>query len=198
MGAKRSYDEATLAARTTLARSAVALTAFADKADHYVMAAAGIIGHCLKSGGKVLICGNGGSAAQAQHMAAELVGRFKLRDRRALAAIALTTDTSILTAAGNDWSFADIFSRQVEGLCNATDVLVALSTSGNSPNVCKAVVTARMATARTVGMTGVGGGALADIVDCWIAAPTNDAATIQECHLAAIHCICDLVETGLE
>jgi len=198
MDAKTAFNGAQRDTQQVLADSALCLYRFAAQADHDVMAAAGIIGHCLREGGRVFICGNGGSAAQAQHMAAELVGRFRLDGRAALPAMALTTDTSALTAIGNDWSFADIFSRQVEAWnLGKTDVLIALSASGNSPNVVKALATARSATARTIAMTGNGGGAMRDLAECWIEAPTGSASDAQLCHLAAIHAICGLVEEGL-
>ena len=186
------------AVRDEILDAAGVLATLADDAIH-VAKAAELISNCIALGGKVLLCGNGGSAAQAQHMAAELVGRFKC-ERRPLPAIALTTDTSILTAVGNDYSIVDIFSRQVAGLCNETDVLVALSTSGNSPNVVAAANTAHTATghkAMVIAMTGAGGGALADIADCLIRAKTSDAALAQLCHLEAIHVICGIVEKGL-
>jgi D-sedoheptulose 7-phosphate isomerase len=151
---------------------------------------------CLKNGNKVLLCGNGGSAADAQHLAAELVGRFR-KERRGLAALALTTDTSVLTAVGNDFSFEEIFSRQVEALGNAGDVLVAISTSGTSKNVLAAVRKARSMRLRTIGLLGSRGGQIAALVDHAIIVPSSDAQRIQECHITLAHILCELVELSL-
>jgi len=147
-------------------------------------------------GGKVLLCGNGGSAADSQHLAAELVGRFR-RERQALAAIALTTDTSILTAVGNDYGFDRIFLRQVEALLRPEDVLIGISTSGRSANVNAAVRRARSVGAVTIGLAGGDGGELAALVDIALVVPSNNTARVQECHIAIGHIICSLVEDGL-
>jgi len=147
----------------------------------------------IRSGGKVLWGGNGGSAADAQHMAAEMVGRFR-RERKALASIALTTDTSILTAIGNDYGYEQVFSRQVEALGNAGDVLIGLSTSGNSQNVVAALGLARYNGLTTVGFTGLGGGKMAGVSDHLFAVPSKDTARIQEAHCLACHMLCDWVE----
>lgn len=150
---------------------------------------------CLKSGGKVLLCGNGGSAAQAQHIAAELVGRFK-RERQGLAAMALTTDTSILTAVGNDYGYESIFARQVESLGRPGDILIALSTSGNSPNILKAVEAARSKQLTVVGFTGQKGGKLAAQVSLTFRAASDDTSHAQEAHITALHALCDVVEAS--
>ncbi|ENN95560.1 phosphoheptose isomerase [Methanocaldococcus villosus KIN24-T80] len=155
-----------------------------------------IIVRVLKNGNKILICGNGGSAADAQHFAAEIVGRFKL-ERKGLPAIALTTDTSILTAIGNDYGFEMIFERQVEALGKKGDVLVGISTSGNSKNVIRAVNKAKEMGIYTIGLLGKGGGKLKDIVDLALVVPSNDTARIQECHLTIYHVICEEVEKRL-
>ena len=156
--------------------------------------AAAEIVRALAAGGKVLLCGNGGSAADAQHVAGELVGRFK-RDRRALAAVALTTDTSALTAIANDFGFEHVFARQVEALGQPDDVLVAISTSGASANVVAALETARARSLRTVVLTGAGG---ADVdADVVIAVPETDVPRIQEAHLLIEHVLCELVEERL-
>ncbi|AEF95810.1 D-sedoheptulose 7-phosphate isomerase [Methanotorris igneus] len=155
-----------------------------------------IIAEVLKNGNKILICGNGGSAADAQHFAAEIVGRFKL-ERKGLPAIALTTDTSILTAIGNDYGFEMIFERQVEALGKKGDVLVGISTSGNSKNVIRAVNKAKEMGIYTIGLLGKGGGKLKDIVDLALVVPSNDTARIQECHLTIYHVICEEVEKRL-
>ena len=158
---------------------------FDDIADHMIAA--------LRGGKKILWCGNGGSAADSQHLAAEIVGRFR-RERRALPSIALTTDTSILTAVGNDYGYDAVFGRQVEALCQRGDVLVGLTTSGNSPNVCNAIQCARTLGAFTVGMTGEGGGKLATLADACLRVPSYETARIQECHILFGHMLCDRVE----
>lgn len=147
----------------------------------------------LKSGNKVLFCGNGGSAADAQHLAAELIGRFQ-KERRSLASVALTTDTSILTAVANDYGYDEVFARQVEGLGRSGDVLIGISTSGNSANVVKAALKARDTGMHTIAFTGEGGGKLKDICDITFAAPSKVTARIQEMHIMVGHIICELVE----
>ena len=150
----------------------------------------------MSEGSKVLFFGNGGSAADAQHLAAEFVGRFR-RERRALPAIALTTDTSILTAIANDYSFDDVFARQVEALCNEGDIVVGISTSGNSKNVCAALRKARELGAFTVAFTGAGGGAAAGIADTTVCIASKDTARVQEAHILCGHMLCDLVELSV-
>jgi len=153
----------------------------------------------LANGNRILACGNGGSAADCQHFAAELVGRFE-RERLPLPAIALTTDSSILTAIGNDYSFAEIFSKQVQALGQAGDVLLAISTSGNSANVVAAVEAALERDMRVVALTGKGGGVMAEILteaDVHICVPHERTARIQEVHLLIIHCLCDGIDVGL-
>jgi D-sedoheptulose 7-phosphate isomerase len=147
----------------------------------------------LRGGGKILFCGNGGSAADAQHLAAEFVNRFQ-RDRRALAALALTTDTSVLTSIGNDSGFDRIFSRQVEALARRGDLLVAISTSGNSPNVLRAVAAARALGVGTVGLCGGCGGALAAAADEAFVVPSEATPRIQETHIIVGHAWCALTE----
>jgi D-sedoheptulose 7-phosphate isomerase len=148
---------------------------------------------CLLAGGKILLLGNGGSAADCQHIAAEIVGRYK-RERRGLPAIALTTDTSILTAVGNDYGFERIFSRQVEALCTPADVVIGLSTSGNSPNVLAAIHTARQIGAFTMGLTGGSGGKLAQCCDLSLVVASKDTPRIQEAHILVGHLLCDLID----
>jgi D-sedoheptulose 7-phosphate isomerase len=148
------------------------------------------------AGNKVLWCGNGGSAADSQHMAAELMGRF-LRERRGLASIALTTDTSILTAIGNDYGFERVFARQVEALCVKGDVVVGISTSGNSKNVCAALQTAQQLGVFTVALTGAGGGAMASIADITLRIASQNTARIQEGHILCGHMLCDWVELAV-
>lgn len=180
----------------TLTESAQTKLRAAEVLADDVVRVAGAITDALRAGHKVAFCGNGGSAADAQHLSGELVGRFK-RERPAFAALALTTDTSILTAIGNDYSFAQIYSRQVEGLLGAGDVLVCLSTSGNADNVTEAV---RMAKARgvlTIGFTGADGGALAREADLCLKVPHTVTARVQEVHITIGHAICDIVEGAL-
>jgi D-sedoheptulose 7-phosphate isomerase len=144
-------------------------------------------------GGKLLVMGNGGSAADAQHFVAEIVGRFKM-ERRALPAIALSTDTSILTAIGNDYGFDKVFSRQVEALAAVGDTVVGISTSGNSPNVKLALQLARKKGCRTVGLLGKDGGSIKDVCDLALIVPTGDTPRVQEGHITIIHVVCDLLE----
>jgi D-sedoheptulose 7-phosphate isomerase len=143
-----------------------------------------------------MLCGNGGSAADSQHLAAEFVGRF-IKDRRPLAAIALSTDSSALTCIGNDYGFDDVFYRQVVGLGLAGDCLIAISTSGNSPNVIKAAQAARSADIRTIGLLGRDGGALAALCDLPIIVPSPTTARIQEAHIFIGHTLCSLIEQQL-
>lgn len=153
----------------------------------------------LSNGNKILACGNGGSAADCQHFAAELVGRFE-RERFPLPAIALTTDTSIMTAVANDYSFREVFSKQVQAFGQAGDILLAISTSGNSANVLAAVEAALEREMRVVALTGKDGGALAKLLtdaDVHINVPHSRTARIQEVHLVAIHCICDGIDVAL-
>ncbi len=149
----------------------------------------------LERGHKLIVCGNGGSAADAQHMVAELVGRFAL-ERRPFPAIALTTNSSILTAWANDYSYETVFSRQVEALAQSDDVLIGISTSGNSPNVLRAVEAAKLKGVFTIGLSGEGG-KLADAADLCLCVPSNSTPRIQEAHIAIIHILCALIENRL-
>jgi D-sedoheptulose 7-phosphate isomerase len=162
-----------------------------------IFEAANVITMCLRARGKLLFFGNGGSAADAQHLAAEFVGRF-VRERAGLPAIALTTDSSILTAVGNDYGFDRVFSRQVQTLGRPGDVAIAISTSGNSQNVLKAVKAARNGNLKIIGLSGKDGGLLAKEADLAIIIPSNSTARIQECHIAVGHLLCELVEEDLE
>jgi D-sedoheptulose 7-phosphate isomerase len=151
---------------------------------------------CLKRDGKILACGNGGSAADCQHFSAELLNRFEM-ERPALAAIALTTDTSTITSIGNDYDFEQIFSKQVRGLGRANDVLLAISTSGNSRNVIAAIEAAHEAEMSVVALTGRDGGKMAALLaatDVHICVPADSTARIQEVHLLTLHCICDAID----
>jgi D-sedoheptulose 7-phosphate isomerase len=148
---------------------------------------------CLRDGGKILWCGNGGSAGDSQHLAAELVGRFR-RNRRGLASVALTTDTSALTAIANDFGYETVFSRQVEALGAAGDLLVGISTSGNSKNVIAAIEEAKALGMVTVAFTGAGGGRMATLADHLFAVASRETARIQEAHILAGHMLCDWIE----
>ena len=152
--------------------------------------------HCLKRDGKILACGNGGSAADCQHFSAELLNRFEM-ERPSLAAISLTTDTSTLTAIANDYDFEQIFSKQVRGLGHAGDVLLAISTSGNSRNVIAAIEAAHESEMTVVALTGRNGGKIAGVLaadDIHVCVPAESTARIQEVHLLALHCICDAID----
>lgn len=158
--------------------------------------AARLIQTTLSSGGKLMLCGNGGSAADSQHLAAELTGRF-LKDRRPLAAVALSTDTSALTCIANDYSFDDVFSRQVMGLGRGGDCLLAISTSGNSRNVLRAAEAARATRIPVIGLLGRDGGALRTLCDVAIVVPSATTARIQEAHIFIGHTLCGMVEEAL-
>jgi D-sedoheptulose 7-phosphate isomerase len=147
----------------------------------------------LQAGNKILICGNGGSAADAQHIAAELVGRYE-QHRRAFPAIALTTDTSALTAISNDYGYEGVFARQVEGLATTGDLLIAISTSGKSPNVLKAVEQARKSGCKTIGLSGCEGDPLASACDLAIVVPSNRTARVQEAHITIGHLWCEMID----
>jgi D-sedoheptulose 7-phosphate isomerase len=177
-------------ARALLRESSRSLARLERHAGRALAEAAEAVIAALESGGTVYFCGNGGSAADAQHLAAELAGRYLL-DRPALPAVALSTNTSAVTAIGNDFGFEQVFSRQLEGLGTPGDVLVAISTSGNSANVLRAVESAR------VGMTGAGGGRLARRCDVALRTPSDSTPRIQEGHIALGHALCELVERAL-
>ena len=161
-----------------------------------VVAAAERMIEAIRGGGTVLFCGNGGSAADSQHLAAELMGRFA-KDRAPMPALALTVDTSALTAIGNDYGYDEVFARQLRGIGRKGDVLVGLSTSGNSTNVVAALQAARERGIVTIGMTGAGGGKMRDLCDVCLCVPSTNTARIQEMHIAAGHTICLLVEEAL-
>jgi D-sedoheptulose 7-phosphate isomerase len=169
------------------------LADFENQGFESVLDSAKMIIKSVLSGGCVYICGNGGSAADAQHIAGELVGRFK-RERKAIAAVAMTTDTSILTAIGNDSSFDDIFSRQVEALVKPGDILWAFSTSGSSKNILAAAQLASKIGAKVIGFTGKVDTALEKIADVCVSVDANDSAAAQQIHQLAYHIICDIVE----
>jgi len=180
-----------------LAAESVALKQRFFEANAGLLVAAGRrMAECLRGGGRVLAFGNGGSAADAQHLAGELVGRFR-RDRAALSAIALTTDTSVITAIGNDMGYESVFRRQVEAHGRPGDVAVGITTSGRSPNVVQALQLARERGLVTVGLTGGGGGRLAGAVDYLIDVPHAETARIQEVHVMVVHVLCQVVEEAM-
>ena len=185
-----------ISAHLALSRDALERAALDTRLLDTAREIADIIAGALRGGHKLLISGNGGSAADAQHIAAEIIGRYK-KDRPAYAAIALTTDTSALTAIGNDYGFEQVFARQVEGLGRAGDVLLALTTSGRSPNILAALNTARQRGLITIGFTGAKGTALAALCDHLLVAPSDDTAVIQQIHLTFAHGICDVIEQAL-
>jgi D-sedoheptulose 7-phosphate isomerase len=164
-----------------------------------ITAAAGLLAAALRSGGKILSCGNGGSAGDAQHFAAELLNRFEM-ERPGLAAMALSTDTSTLTSIANDYSYVQVFSKQISALGRTGDVLLAISTSGNSANVVAAALAAQERGMRVIGLTGNDGGRLAGALregDIEIRVPARRTARIQEVHLVVIHCLCDAIDQAL-
>jgi D-sedoheptulose 7-phosphate isomerase len=167
-----------------------------DQLEGAVDRAGELLVRALSSGGKAMFCGNGGSAADSQHLAAEFTGRF-IADRRPLAALALSTDSSALTCIGNDYGFDQVFERQVQGLGRAGDVLVGISTSGNSGNVLRAFEAARAADITTIGLLGRDGGKLAELCDVAVIVPDQVTARIQEAHIMIGHTLCGLVEQGL-
>lgn len=178
-----------------IAQHQAAVAALADNHASIAQIAEALAG-VAKAGGRILVCGNGGSAADSQHIAAELVGRFK-KERRAIAAVALSTDTSILTALGNDYGFDRVFERQVEALGRPGDALIAVSTSGSSPNVLKAAVKARELGLKVIGFFGARGGTIAEHCDLAFLAPATDTPRIQELHGLAAHIVCGLVEDAV-
>ena len=182
--------------RAILEESARVKRALAEQSADAIARAAGIVAESLRQGGRVLLFGNGGSAADSQHIAGEFCGRLS-RERPALPAIALTANTSDLTALGNDYGFERVFARLVEAHGRTGDVAIAISTSGNSPNVLAAVDTARAAGLRTIAFTGRGGGKLAGRVDLALVVPSDDTQRIQESHIAIGHALAELVDDAL-
>ncbi len=167
-----------------------------DRLAEPISRAGALLAQALSDGGRVLSCGNGGSAADAQHFAAELIGRFE-KEREALPAVALSTDTSALTAISNDYGFERVFSRQVEGLGREGDILVAISTSGNSPNVVQAIEAAQSRQMRVIALTGRDGGAIRGQMrenDIELCVPSDSTARVQEVHILILHCLCDLTD----
>jgi len=150
-----------------------------------------------ENGGKLILFGNGGSAADAQHIEGELIHQFEIKGRRCLLAISLTTNTSVLTAIGNDWGFDRIFERQVEGLADKKDVVIGFTTSGNSPNIIKGIEQAKKNGAYTIAFTGKDGGKIKDIADLSLIIPSDNTARIQEAHIMVGHIMCKLIEDSL-
>ena len=188
---------AKLDSRQIISTSANVKRAMLDACAKDIDIAANILTDAVKNGRKILWCGNGGSAADAQHMATELMGGLRDHDRPAIASIALTTDSSFLTAWSNDTDFNTIFSRQLDGLGKAGDVLVAISTSGNSENIVQAVERAKAMDMAVIILTGQSGGKLRDKGDVVIHIPSDDTQRIQECHLLAEHIMCEMVENAI-
>jgi len=182
--------------RDSLEYGSQVLAKCAEKLPERIAAAARKITASLRCGGTIAFCGNGGSASQAQHLAGEIVGRF-LRERPAYRAIALTADSAILTSVANDYGYDEVFARQVEGLLKQNDVLVALSTSGDSPNCLRAVERARELQVKTIALSGREGGKLQELADHCITVRCYDTPQIQEAHLAIGHAICNVVEKAL-
>ena len=173
--------------------SAEVKKAFIDQNYEKLEEAISLIKATLDRGNKILICGNGGSAADSQHIAAEIIGRFE-KEKTPLPAIALTTDSSIITAIGNDYGFINIFKKQVEGLGKKGDLLLALSTSGNSENIILAINVAKKREMKTIALLGKDGGKIKEIVDIALVVPSNNTARIQECHQTIYHAICKFIE----
>jgi D-sedoheptulose 7-phosphate isomerase len=191
-----SQSEDPIAAHLKLSREALERAAQDAGLIEAARKIAEVVTGAMRAGNKLLIAGNGGSAADAQHIAAEIVGRYK-QDRPAYAALALTTDTSALTAISNDYGFEQVFARQVEGLGRPGDVLLVLSTSGRSPNILAALKTARQRGLITIGFTGTAGTALGALCDHLLVAPSDDTAVIQQIHLTLAHGICETIERAL-
>lgn len=180
-------------------RESVATKQRAESLAPDIVRAAAAMSACLTNGGKILSCGNGGSAADAQHFSAELLGRFE-RERRGLPAVALTTDTSALTALANDYDFDAVFAKQVVALGRPGDVLLAISTSGNSPNVLRAIAAGHEQRMTIVALTGRDGGNIAaalENADIELRVPSNRTCRVQETHIVVIHCLCDLIDAQL-
>ena len=156
-----------------------------------------LLSSCLEKNGTIFLCGNGGSASDSQHIAAELVGKFK-KERRALKSIALTTDSSILTSVGNDYGFKEIFSRQLEALATSGDIVIGISTSGNSEHIIRAFEVAKNMGVTTLSLTGRDGGKLKDFSDHCLTVPSESTARIQEAHILIGHILCDLIEKRLQ
>ena len=184
-------------ARQQILDSAEVKRRLADTLAEQIAQAAQLVVETIQTGHKVFICGNGGSAADAQHFAGEMVGRYKLNGRAALPALALTTDTTILTCVANDFSYEEVFSRQVEAFAQPGDLVIGISTSGRSQNVLKALEAARSRQSRTLALLGGRGGPIGEAADLALCMPSTDTARIQECHTTVIHTICEIVDAEI-
>jgi D-sedoheptulose 7-phosphate isomerase len=193
---ERGDPAATAAVESILMAASQSLAAAARAVAGSTAEAAAVIVRALRAGNKVLLCGNGGSAADAQHIAAELAGRLRM-ERRGLPAVALTVNPSVLTAVANDYGYDAVFARQVEALGRPGDVLVGISTSGSSRNVAAALATAHAAGLSTVGLMGKSGGTMKEHCDVAVLVPSSDTQRIQEAHIAVGHAVCELVEREL-
>jgi len=182
--------------RSNIERSIEVHSRFMEACEPALMAAADALVTAYRTGHKAIFFGNGGSAADAQHLAAEFLGRY-LRERDPMPAVALNTNTSAVTAIGNDYGYDQVFSRQLKALAVPGDVAVAISTSGNSPSVIEAIECARRMGVYTIGLTGASGGRMRGLVDALIAVPSNETPRIQECHILAGHALCDAVEQAV-
>ena len=191
-----THDEALALVARQLQESARVLTEVAESQSAFVVEAARLVETSLKAGGQLFTCGNGGSAADAQHIAAEFVGRF-MPERPALPAISLVTDTSALTALGNDYGYNAVFSRQIEALGVSGDVVIGISTSGNSPNIIEALAAAKTRGMLTIGFAGESGGKMHDRTDILFCVPSKVTPRIQETHLTLAHILCELVDRDL-
>ncbi len=180
--------------RNSLGLASEVFSETASRCGENILEASVLVTECLKRGGKILLCGNGGSAADAQHIAAEMTVKMK-QVRSPLAAVALTTNSSLLTAQANDLGFETVFSRQVESLGSQGDVLIAISTSGKSPNIIEAVKVAKQMDIKVIGLTGFDGGDLGPLSDVAIIVPSSDVPRIQEVHIAIGHILCEFAET---
>ena len=183
--------------RDYFAGSIMAKLAVMETLSPEIEKAGALIAKSMAAGGKWLLCGNGGSAADAQHLAAEMVGRLYKLERRGLPAIALTTDSSALTCVGNDYGYDEVFARQVEALARRGDVVLGISTSGNSPNVLKAMALAKKMGCITIGLSGKDGGKLAKACEICLSVPASQTSHVQESHIAIGHLLCFLVERSL-
>ena len=190
-------DERAAVVRRHLLESAEVKRRTAEELAADTVALARRIAAALQVGRTLFVCGNGGSAADAQHFAGEMVGRFKLRGRRPLPVLALTTDTSVLTCVANDFAFEEVFSRQVEAFAGPGDLVLGISTSGRSPNVLRALQAARDRGATPLALVGGDGGPVAAAAELALVVPSDDTARIQECHITLIHALCELVETEI-
>jgi D-sedoheptulose 7-phosphate isomerase len=183
--------------RNQILESAEVKRRLAETLAEKIAEAAQLVTETVRGGHKIYICGNGGSAADAQHFAGEMVGRYKLNGRAALPALALTTDTTVLTCVANDFSYEEVFSRQVEAFARPGDLVIGISTSGRSANVLKALQAARSGGSRSLALVGAKGGPIGEAADLALCMPSSDTARIQECHITVIHTICEIIDVEI-